>query len=1195
MALLFFGLGALARLLVGPVSLGPFSGELADAISNSLPGLAVRYDDAALQWSRDEGRVNLVILGARVFDRSQRIIAQAPRAEIDLAAAPLLQGRVVVRRMALVGVQLTMVHTMDGALRLGVEGDRGQSDVLERLREALQSSKGSATSLTSFAVRKARLAFYDERTGLFVVAPQASLTVSTSGGKSAALAASVDADIEVSGHRAYLQARLTLPPDGQTVTGDISLHGFDVNALGENAKALAFLKPYALKGDITGSFTLDQGSTHVRAVDFGVGAAGIVHGFGHPVHVKTLRLVGRYDGRTGRLLIDDGVLAGNEARAHLYGDGHLKFNSAGGLETSSVDLTMDKIGVDMPGVMQRAMTLARIALQASYTPADNRIVIDKFLMFGGNLSASLTGEVDLFPGETPKIALNGHIAPLDVANLLHYWPLQLGQGAREWIAANILGGTIGPMALKADIAAGALDLPVLPDGAINLSFPIANATVNYLQGLTPLTNMQGSATLTGDTFTATVTSAKIGPLALSGGSVTIPNLHVAGSPGNIVAHVDGALSDVLTLIDMPPLHYPTRFHIGTDSAKGQAAIDLSFRVPMVKDLSIDDVGIKIGGQVRGLALAVGDHEVTNGVANLAIDNSSLHLDGDIVMAGASLKASWDEAFAAKGPITTHITASGVLDDAARKKLNFHSGDFIKGPVNIDATLDGHRGSITKAAMAMDLTPATVTIGLINYKKAPGVSADVQVTAQFKDGAISGTDITADGAGLQLQGQAGFGPGGTLAMLDFPIVRAGQKNDFSLHMSDAPGVGLKVSVTGRSADGTGLGRTDLTGKKADNSTSEPAQSGKHFEIEANLDRLVMRSGVTMAPFAFSSSGTGDRPQTMALTGRLSKTATLSGDLVAEGGEREIRLRTSNAGLLFKGLFGFTSLHGGKLDLVAALSPKPTKDELAKKQAPDYRGVLKITNFTVVNQPFLTRLFSAGSLGGLSDLLQDKGIAVDTLDAPFRMHGGVLDIHDARASGPSIGITAQGYLDRRNSKIALEGALAPIFGLNSVLGAIPVLGDVLVSKKGEGIIGMSYSVSGNADEPRISVNPLSVLTPGILRRIFEGTPEAPRTIAPKATAKPPAGADKAKPGAPPAQQQSKESAPPSKPDAAPAKTEAASKVGPPAATDAPKADVPQTKPKVMQSKNDAASQANPPASTDVPAQDTAPEPATVPNKK
>ena len=143
-----------------------------------MPGLSVRYDDAALQWSRDEGRVNLVILGARVFDRSQRIIAQAPKAEIDLAAAPVLLGKAVVRRIALVGVQLTLVHTMDGALRLGIERDHEQSDVLERLRQAL-SSGGGPSSLKSFAVRKARLAFYDERTGLFVVAPRASLQIAT--------------------------------------------------------------------------------------------------------------------------------------------------------------------------------------------------------------------------------------------------------------------------------------------------------------------------------------------------------------------------------------------------------------------------------------------------------------------------------------------------------------------------------------------------------------------------------------------------------------------------------------------------------------------------------------------------------------------------------------------------------------------------------------------------------------------------------------------------------------------------------------------------------------------------------------------------------------------------------------------------------------------------------------------------------
>ncbi len=1092
-AVVFFAAGAVARLLLGPISLGPFAGELSEAISGAVPGMSVRYDEAALQWSRDEGRVNLVVLGARVFDRGQRIIAQAPKAEIDLAAAPVLLGKVVVRRIALVGVQLTLVHTMDGALRLGIERDHDQSDVLERLRQALSSGGGPST-LKSFAVRNARLAFYDERTGLFVVAPQASLQIARdeAGGTAGTIGARIDADVEISGHSAHLIANLKLPADADRVSGDVSIRGLDINALGENAKALAFLKPYVLKTDITGSFTLDHGSTHLRDADFGLGAAGTVLGFGHPIHVKTLRLVGRYDGRTGKLLIDDGTLAGNEARARLSGSGNLKFNSAGGLEKGDVDLTMDKIGVNMPGIMQRAVTLARIALRASYTPDENLIQIDKFLVSGGPLSASLDGKVTLSPGQTPAIAVTGRIAPLGVTNLLHYWPLQLGEGAREWIAENVSAGTIGPVVLKTDIAPGALDAPVMPDNAINLSFPIRDATITYLTGLTPLTQLSGKATLTGDNFSAGVEAAKIGPIGVSGGSVKIPNLHVAGAPGDIVAHAEGTLSDVLALIDMKPLQYPTRFHIGKDSARGQAAIDLKFHVPMVKGLSIDDVGISIGGQVKGLGLTVGDHEVTDGTADFTIDNSSLHVGGDIVLAGARLNASWDEAFKPKGPMTTHITARGVLDDAAREKLHFHSGDFLKGPVNVTATLDGHRGSITQASMDMALTPATVMLDLINYRKPPGVAATVHVTAGFKDNTITGENLALSGAGLNARGSISFGAGGALERLDFPMVRAGPDNDFALRMTDTPAAGLKVSVTGRSADGTGLARTDLKGAKKDEAK---APDKKHFVIDANLDRLVMRNGVTLAPFALSTSGAGDSPQTLALSGMLSKTARLSGDLVTVKGERRIRLRTNDAGLFLKGLFGFKSMRSGQLNLVAALSPVPTKKEIADRRVPDYRGALTITDFSIVDQPFLTRLFSAGSLGGLIDLLGGNGISVERLQVPFSMHDGVLNIRDARASGPSIGITAEGYLDRRNDKIALEGALAPIYGLNSVLGAIPVIGDVLVSKPGEGIIGMSYTVSGVADEPKISVNPLSVLAPGILRRIFEGTPEAPRALAAK----------------------------------------------------------------------------------------------------
>jgi hypothetical protein len=201
------------------------------------------------------------------------------------------------------------------------------------------------------------------------------------------------------------------------------------------------------------------------------------------------------------------------------------------------------------------------------------------------------------------------------------------------------------------------------------------------------------------------------------------------------------------------------------------------------------------------------------------------------------------------------------------------------------------------------------------------------------------------------------------------------------------------------------------------------------------------------------------------------------------------------LLLKGLFGFGSVTGGRIQVAGTLAP-------AKKDAkPEYWGTIDIRDFKVQNQPFLARLFSAGSLGGMLDLMRNQGIAIDRLEVPFKGHGDIVDIREAHASGPSIGFSTEGYVDRRANQLQLRGAVAPLYGINSVLGAIPILGSVLTSKKGEGIIGVTYTLSGNVDEPKVSVNPLSMLTPGIFRRIFEGkVPSAPPEQADSGPAKP-----------------------------------------------------------------------------------------------
>jgi hypothetical protein len=194
------------------------------------------------------------------------------------------------------------------------------------------------------------------------------------------------------------------------------------------------------------------------------------------------------------------------------------------------------------------------------------------------------------------------------------------------------------------------------------------------------------------------------------------------------------------------------------------------------------------------------------------------------------------------------------------------------------------------------------------------------------------------------------------------------------------------------------------------------------------------------------------------------------------------------------------------------------------SPDFDGTLAITNFKMVNQPFLARLFSAGSLTGIGDLLQNEGISMEKLEMPFSSKNNVISIKDAVFTGHAVGGTAEGYIDRPKSVIDVKGSLIPAYGLNSFISNVPLLGDILASKKGEGIFGVTYSMSGPTDQLKLSYNPLSILTPGIFRRIWEGAmPNASKAPSNQAAAA--AGGNQAAqaPATPPAEAQATAPAP------------------------------------------------------------------------
>ena len=69
------------------------------------------------------------------------------------------------------------------------------------------------------------------------------------------------------------------------------------------------------------------------------------------------------------------------------------------------------------------------------------------------------------------------------------------------------------------------------------------------------------------------------------------------------------------------------------------------------------------------------------------------------------------------------------------------------------------------------------------------------------------------------------------------------------------------------------------------------------------------------------------------------------------------------------------------------------------------------------------------------------------------------------------------------IDISGSVVPAYKLNTLFNNIPLIGELLSGKEDEGIFAINYDSIGIWNDPEIKINPLSVLTPGILRYIFD----------------------------------------------------------------------------------------------------------------
>ena len=202
--------------------------------------------------------------------------------------------------------------------------------------------------------------------------------------------------------------------------------------------------------------------------------------------------------------------------------------------------------------------------------------------------------------------------------------------------------------------------------------------------------------------------------------------------------------------------------------------------------------------------------------------------------------------------------------------------------------------------------------------------------------------------------------------------------------------------------------------------------------------------------------------------LNKRAPFGGEVLPSNGNIRIEAGSNDAGQFLMALDVLERAQGGRLLLT--LDQRDTAGEMD--------GVVRVTDIKLQKMPILAELLNAISIVGLLDQLTGPGVIMNEIDATFRLTNDQIIVQSASAIGPSMGITLDGYYNLETKTFDMQGFFSPLYLVNGI-------GSIL-SRKGQGFIGFGFNLRGTTDRPRFIINPLSAITPSILRDLFRRPP-------------------------------------------------------------------------------------------------------------
>ncbi len=1077
----------------GPLSLPQLETYVARQINARLSGETLSIGGISL-GSGVGGLANRVILKeVTLRGADNRTLLKVPEIRTDFSLMNLVRGTIAPSDVEIRGARIRLVRELDGSIHVLRLTDAGEivfeDDLLGQLDELL--GRDEFKRLQTIALRDTRVSIQDKRSGRAWQVSD-SLLALTRQGDEFALRAEVEVGvglgektriIAVAKHRIgekqadfRLQFANSIPEDIADMVSALDwLRMLDTRVSGS---LTATVDQRGVVGALNG--VLDLGQGQLRQTPRSV-----------PVAFDQAKVYFSYDKNQDRLSFTQVTVDTSAGRLRSEGYASLQRGPDGAVLSMSGQFRFDKLELTRPKLFAETLKLDAVSVDYRLSFAPLTIEVGAMTVHDGDgvyhVSGKSVAEPDYWVNRY-DIEINS----VDRGRIMAFWPLKAIPRTRKWLVENIQNGRVNNFRGGLRSKGGKFTYA--------FNFEVEDAQVRFMKTMPELRNAYGFGYLTNKDLRIDIQQGHlIAPdntrVDLVKGSFYIPDIQSRPAIGQIRLEATGGVQAALHLLDVEKFQFLQKVGLSPDVATGDVRVTGDLQVALSKDAKPKDILFNATVKVRNLKseTLIKGHILRGQGLVVQANEKGLKMNGPVTLDGVPMQAKWTLGF---GPLSRKGSLVEALVGLSDKNLRGLGITLPKGSIAGETLarvlVKIKKGQTPTYTVQSNLVGARLRVPALQWNKSPKTAGKLTLKGSF--GAVPTVDLVALTApGMKAAGKITFRQNGAMQALKLRELQAGRWLDSAADIDMVSKGNARITLAGGTADLRNFNIGEGTG--GDTTGGSP--------VDIRLDRLTIISGLALTDFtAKLRPGKGINGT---FSGRVNGGTRITGKLLPHKYGTAFDIRAKDAGRVLASAGFMENVYGG--DMWVVINPRA--------KAGEYDGSLEVKRTRMTSTSAMAGLLNGISVVGILQQLEGEGIHFTTVDGHFLMRPNGVQLKDISAVGPSMGMTLDGWYNSTSRTVDFEGVTTPLYAVNGLFER--VFRKLSGRRKGEGLFSFTYRMTGSADDPKVTVNPLSILTPGVFREIFRRKVPVPITaggdkVAKKSTAgkaaKPPAKKQKKK---------------------------------------------------------------------------------------